>query len=80
MERTSAPLVVEKPVLTTIANATASSSCAFWGRLARITLVPLNRKCLAAFGCIDGALRSKYLSASSVKGDLETGTDSPILV
>lgn len=42
-----------------------------------MTLVPLNRKCFATFGCTDGALRSRYFKASSVSGVLETGTDSP---
>jgi hypothetical protein len=42
-----------------------------------MTLVPLNRKCLATLGWIDGALRSRYFRASSVSGVLDTGTDSP---
>lgn len=79
MERISAPLVVRKPVLTTIANAMPSSSSTFCGRRARMTFVPLKRKCLATSGWTDGALKSRYLNASSVNGDFDTGTDSPCL-
>lgn len=80
MERTNAPFVVRKPVLTTTANAMPSSSSAFCGRRARMILVPPKRKCFATPGWIDGALRSRYWNASSVNGDFDTGTDSPYLL
>lgn len=77
MERTRAPFVVLKPVLTTIAKATASSSWPSCGRLARIILVPLKRKCLAASELMELALRSNRNRVSFVAGVFVTGTDSP---
>lgn len=70
--------MVRNPVRTTTAKAIASSSSTPWGRRARITFVPLNKKCLARAGWIEGALKFRYLRASSVSGTLETGTDSPV--
>ena len=77
MERTRAPFVVLKPVLTTIAKATASSSWPSCGRLARIILVPLKRKCLAISGFMELVLRSNRIRVSFVAGVFVTGTDSP---
>src|SRR3954447_19289836 len=77
IERTKAPFVVLKPVLTTMARETASSSLSSFGRRARIIFVPQNKKCFARPGAIDVAERSNEFNDSSIAGTLETGTDSP---
>ena len=78
MDLTRDPLVVLNPVLTTMASATAWSSPSSCGRLARIIFVPQNKKCRAASGETVEADKSKANSVSSVAGNLEIGTDSPV--
>src|SRR5260221_472084 len=80
MDRTRAPLVVLKPVRTTMASATASSSSVSCGLLARMIFVPQKRKNRATLGWIEVAPRSIYGNASSVVGTFDTGIDSPITV
>lgn len=77
MDRTNAPFVVLKPVLTAIASPTASPSLSSWGRRALMILVPQNKKCFASSGATDEADKLRSRKDSSVAGTLETGTDSP---
>ncbi len=72
--------MVLKPVLTVMARATASSSLSSCGLLARMILVPQNKKCLASSGEIDEAARFRDCTDSFVAGTFETGTDSPTIV
>jgi hypothetical protein len=72
--------VVLKPVLTAMARATASSSLSSCGRLARMILVPQNRKCLASSGAMDEAAKLSSRRDSSLVGTFDTGTDSPTTI
>jgi hypothetical protein len=72
--------VVLKPVLTAMARATASSSLSSCGRLARMILVPQNRKCLAISGAMDEAAKLSSRRDLSLVGTFDTGTDSPTTI
>ena len=76
MERTKEPFVVENPVLTTIAKAAVCPGAI----LALIIFVPLYKKDLETKLDIWVLWKSSHnwYIVSSVAGNFETGTDSPV--